>query len=82
MSRRIRCIAGYDEANRRFDENLKKHAAKEQHGVECERCGGLAENIECMYGEYWLCQKCAKAHRVIAIRARLLNEFWKKNGNL
>ena len=38
----------------------------EIRGVPCERCEELTEEISCVYGEYWLCPKCAKAHKIAA----------------
>ncbi len=34
----------------------------------CERCGDevSADDVECLYGDYWLCPKCAQQHKALA----------------
>ncbi len=56
-----------------FDLRLNR---PEVRGVPCERCENLTENIKCVYGDYWLCPACIKAHQIAAIRARNLNLFF------
>src|SRR5262249_25086019 len=38
-------------------------------GVECERCGEPTTNIQCLYGDYWLCGRCRRLHRGLSTSA-------------
>lgn len=45
--------------------------------LDCERCGGdvRADDVECRYGNYWLCPSCADLHRGVAEFAERLARF-------
>ncbi len=40
----------------------------DRSGLPCERCGSetRADDLECLYGNYWLCPKCARFHKSLA----------------
>jgi hypothetical protein len=59
------------------DVRARPQAADLRHGrpdpppdlepLRCERCGGevSADEVECLYGGYWLCPRCAGLHKAL-----------------
>jgi hypothetical protein len=48
---------------------------REDDGVKCQRCGDETpvDRMECLYGNYWLCTRCARFHKVVVPNLGLTN---------